>query len=328
MLREIQLYGALGKKYGRRHRLAVHTPAEALRALEANFPGFSGEVLALGEKGYGYRVLYGRKGECGIEKPEELNGPISGAIKIIPQLYGAKKAGVGQIFAAVVLIAASVMMPALAISACSQMGYAVATGLQSSLMMAGVSMAVSGVIQLLSPMPKISGPEENKRNPSYLFDGPINTMAQGHPVPVGYGEMVIGSSVVSAGIEVDQLMNGDDGTGGGGQPQPSTDAPTLVWDNNRDGWFLPDNTMLLYDERTIMGGEFRKVRENWRTEDGRKPYLNTDANPPRWDIPNPTETADWKEVGKSGIYKWYMGGYIEIKLVGSRFEVPKTGGGA
>ncbi|HNQ32149.1 MAG TPA: hypothetical protein PKJ93_00055, partial [Methanoculleus sp.] len=35
--------------------------------------------------------------------------------------------------------------------------------------------------------------------------GPVNTMAQGHPVPVGYGEMIVGSAVISAGIEIDEV---------------------------------------------------------------------------------------------------------------------------
>lgn len=43
------------------------------------------------------------------------------------------------------------------------------------------------------------------RNPpdqrtSYLFDGAVNTVAQGGPVPIIYGRMRVGSVVVSAGI--------------------------------------------------------------------------------------------------------------------------------
>lgn len=33
MLRDIHLHGALGRRFGRHHRLAVATPAEAVRAL-------------------------------------------------------------------------------------------------------------------------------------------------------------------------------------------------------------------------------------------------------------------------------------------------------
>jgi predicted phage tail protein len=33
----------------------------------------------------------------------------------------------------------------------------------------------------------------------------VNTTAQGHPVPVGYGRMIVGSAVISAGIDVDEI---------------------------------------------------------------------------------------------------------------------------
>jgi len=40
---------------------------------------------------------------------------------------------------------------------------------------------------------------------SYVFNGAVNTTAQGHPVPVGYGRMIVGSAVISAGIDVDEI---------------------------------------------------------------------------------------------------------------------------
>ncbi|WP_416348642.1 hypothetical protein, partial [Listeria welshimeri] len=39
-LRKIRLYGALGKRFGREHRLAVANAAEAVRALGVLFDGF------------------------------------------------------------------------------------------------------------------------------------------------------------------------------------------------------------------------------------------------------------------------------------------------
>ena len=35
---------------------------------------------------------------------------------------------------------------------------------------------------------------------SYNFNGPVNTTAQGNPVPLLYGELFVGSSTISAGI--------------------------------------------------------------------------------------------------------------------------------
>jgi predicted phage tail protein len=36
-------------------------------------------------------------------------------------------------------------------------------------------------------------------------NGSVNTSAQGYPVPVGYGRMIVGSAVISAGIVAEEL---------------------------------------------------------------------------------------------------------------------------
>ena len=37
---------------------------------------------------------------------------------------------------------------------------------------------------------------------SYFFNGPENTTREGGPVPVGYGELLVGSQVISASYEI------------------------------------------------------------------------------------------------------------------------------
>lgn len=65
----------------------------------------------------------------------------------------------------------------------------------------GASLALGGVVQMLSPqmggLRMRQGPE-NK--PSYAFGGPVNTTAQGNPVGVLYGMREIGGAIISAGI--------------------------------------------------------------------------------------------------------------------------------
>lgn len=65
----------------------------------------------------------------------------------------------------------------------------------------GVSLALGGVVQMLSPQQRGLSTRDNPENgASYSFNGPVNTTAQGNCVPVLYGEMMVGSAVVSAGI--------------------------------------------------------------------------------------------------------------------------------
>jgi len=68
----------------------------------------------------------------------------------------------------------------------------------------GASLALSGVAQLLTPVPRItpfgkttSDTELDPRK-SYSFNGIQNTSRQGVPVPVIYGETLVGSIVISA----------------------------------------------------------------------------------------------------------------------------------
>lgn len=50
-IRTVRLYGWLGRAFGREHRLAVASPAEAVRALCALLPGFEKALADSGERG-------------------------------------------------------------------------------------------------------------------------------------------------------------------------------------------------------------------------------------------------------------------------------------
>ncbi|MNS78223.1 Bacteriophage lambda tail assembly protein I [compost metagenome] len=69
------------------------------------------------------------------------------------------------------------------------------------MMSMGIAMAMGGVVQMLSPQQKgLSAADSPENGASYNFNGPVNTSAQGNPVPLLYGRMIVGSSVISAGI--------------------------------------------------------------------------------------------------------------------------------
>lgn len=183
-MKTIILLGELGRQFGRRHRLDVHSAAEAIRALCANFADFSRFVASSHERNVGYRVLTDR---TPTQEVDQLRHPVSHTIHIVPVVAGAG-GGVGQILAGAALIAVGVV-----------------TG-NPYVINVGVAVALGGVAQMLAPAPRAKTPAERPENaPSYIFDGPVNTTAQGHPVPVGYGRMIIGSAVISAGIVAEEL---------------------------------------------------------------------------------------------------------------------------
>ncbi|ECK8296872.1 tail assembly protein, partial [Salmonella enterica subsp. enterica] len=75
----------------------------------------------------------------------------------------------------------------------------------------GVSMMLGGVAQMLAPKPDTPsmGQTDNGKQNTY-FSSLDNMAAQGNPVPVLYGEMQIGSRVIS------QMMSTQDETASGG----------------------------------------------------------------------------------------------------------------
>jgi predicted phage tail protein len=179
----VLLYGHLRKKFGKFHRFDIRTPAEAIRALAANFPSFQKHLLDHNEPGY--HVIVGKRDS---RDEHTLEHPADDVIRIVPAIAG-RKNGVLQTVLGIVLIVVGVFL----------MG-------SQPLVSAGISMLIGGVVQLLSPAPKTKGPAERPENlPSYGFDGATNTSAQGNPVPLFYGEGIVGSQVVSVGLSTESI---------------------------------------------------------------------------------------------------------------------------
>jgi predicted phage tail protein len=195
-MKTIILNGQLGKMFGRRHRLDVKTAAEAVRALVANFPPI--EKYLIETRGVGYRV---KLHDAPLQDIKELHHPVGGGtISITPVIGGAGR-GLGQILLGAALIAVS-FIPGLNVAV-----WAGATTTWASIAFSvGFSLALGGVAQMLAPSPKTGAPNERpENNPSYIFNGPVNTTAQGQPVPVGYGRLIVGGAVVSAGLSTEEI---------------------------------------------------------------------------------------------------------------------------
>lgn len=198
-LREIRLYGHLGRTFGRVHHLAVASPAEAIRALIANHAGFDA-AIAQYRPGWHMRV-----GADELESTDRLHDPVGSAevIRIIPAVAGAKS-GWATALIGVALIAAAVMSGGTSLGATTLWGSTTVASLAGSI---GVSLALAGAAQLLAPKPphQPGSDARDDQRQSYVFSGPVNTSQQGVGVPIIYGEMIVGSVVVSTGISVREL---------------------------------------------------------------------------------------------------------------------------
>jgi predicted phage tail protein len=85
------------------------------------------------------------------------------------------------------------------------LGFGASTAISIGLV--GAAFTSGGVAQLLTPTPKATQGADGQDDPrkSYSFSGIQNTSRQGVPVPIVYGETLVGSVVISAGIDTVQV---------------------------------------------------------------------------------------------------------------------------
>lgn len=196
MLRKIKLYGKLAKFIGHRVLEAdVASAAEAVRFLLANWPELERHMAD-----QHYRVSVGTY-DLDLE---ELHHPAGAApISFVPVVAGA--GAVGRILAGVAIIAFAIVTAGAGLIAGIGLGFGASTAISIGLV--GASLILGGVAQLLTPVPKMPQGSDSQDDPrkSYSFSGIQNTSRQGTPVPIVYGETLIGSVVISAGIDTVQV---------------------------------------------------------------------------------------------------------------------------
>jgi predicted phage tail protein len=188
----ILLSGSLAKAFGREHfrLLETGTTIEAFSALKHTVPGFEDFIRDSAREGLRYAIFRNR------ENVSDDQFMLSGTteIRIVPVIAGSKNGGLFSVVAGVVLIAAGAFISGLSFGGAAPIG-----GLMVKV---GIAMVIGGAIQMLSPTPKTPNQQEQattENKPSYLFNGAFNSTQQGLPVPVVYGQMLVGSSVVGVG---------------------------------------------------------------------------------------------------------------------------------
>lgn len=187
-LTTIRLYGQL-RQFGRSFRLSVRTPAEAIKALCVQIPGFERFLSNAKSRGLEFAVFRGKTniGEA------ELGYGGEGDIRIAPVIVGRKRGGILQTIVGAILIVVGVIFAA--------------TPFGTPLIGAGIGLVAGGVIQMLSPQAgglKTSAAPEN--TPSYAFGSAKNTTASGNPTPLCIGKRRWGGAIISAEIYAEDQM--------------------------------------------------------------------------------------------------------------------------
>ena len=202
MLRKIRLYGHLAEHCGQKVFEAVaRTPAEAIRFLLCNFP----ELRSIMNAGY-YTVAVGPHTLQLGDSPEQISYPLmpDDDIRIIPVVTGAnffKKFGAVLLGALLVGVAVATGGTGLSFGIT---GFSGGIGASAAVGNLGAGLLLTGVAGLLSPTVPTPDIDNDPRN-NFSFSGIQNVSREGVPIPIAYVEVIVGSVVVSAGLNVEEL---------------------------------------------------------------------------------------------------------------------------
>lgn len=186
MLRTIKLAGHLGRKFGKEYKFDVNSPAEAIRALCSQVKGFKHYISEGKGKDKKFKVVVNDKPLENYDK--EMHSLQEGEIAIVPYVRGSGQ----KILGAVMFVVGA---------------YLYWTGSGYAMMAAGMAMMAGGMMMMMTKPPNQmnAAEKDSSENRSYLFNGSVNTVQQGQPIPIGYGRLRIGSQVVSAEVSSTQV---------------------------------------------------------------------------------------------------------------------------
>jgi len=204
MLRTVKVYGHLAEHCGQSvFEALVRVPADAIKFLLCNFP----ELRSLMRDGY-YKVAIGKYDLQLADHPEQLHYPMAAddVVKVIPVVSGAGGRGIGVALLGAALIATAVFTGGSTL-ALGIGGFSAGVGISAAVGNLGLALTLGGIAQMITPVPKQFDPGEADPSGGFAFSGLQNVSQEGIPVPVVYGEMIVGSVVLSTGLIADLEVN-------------------------------------------------------------------------------------------------------------------------
>ena len=226
MQQVVRLLGNLGERYGTEHTYYdLRTPADAIKLLCINKPKLQEELVHAHEHGVGYRLI-----QAGTDLGyDDLQLPLgSNDLILTPVIAGSGEdttqalIGVGLIALSFIPIGGGIAAGVLGAGGIfgGPAAFAGQAVLSNAFFAIGSSLVLGGVSQMLSPQPVLSNPSNDRLGESgstdgpqsvvrgsdgrqsYMFTGAANTVGVGATIPVVYGEVITGSHLLSAKIEV------------------------------------------------------------------------------------------------------------------------------
>lgn len=225
----VKLMGEMGEKFGAEWNMDVSNFRDVFRLIDCQTNGFKQYLTTCAEEGINFTIQNGEDLVDGTL--DAMIAPVKDTVVITPVAAGAGMKDILKVVFGVFLLmygpgmadglfggaeaAATLEMEAVAASSTSaaagnQIAYTEAATKVERIQKAkafttkaiqgvGTNLALSGVQGYLTPdTPSTSGK-------SYLFNGPENNVKEGVPVPLLYGQLMVGGSVINFGVEEEAL---------------------------------------------------------------------------------------------------------------------------
>ena len=189
MTRNIYLQGKLGKLFGEHWKLNASTVQEAMHGIDVQRDGkLRQHLVDCTEKGIQFSVQKG-KDFLDYDNLQMELGDDDLIITPLPQgagkTAGRIKAIIGIALIVIGIIGVATGNPELG-TKIAHLGY--------YLLAAGSLLSAIGIAEFLTPNTPSNSEE------GYLFNGPENTLKQGIPVPLCYGELIVGGAPINFGF--------------------------------------------------------------------------------------------------------------------------------
>ena len=227
-MQRVCLMGELGERFGAEHTYYnLRNGADAIKLLCINMPEFKDYLLTSEENGIGYQVIQG-----GVDFGyEDLLLPFGERELVVVPVVSGSGEGAGKILAGIGLIALAIINPfgAAAIGTFGLSAPIAVTSLLPAIGGIGLSLALTGVAQMISPQPQVptlggfggnfvggssrmgsrnrtNGPENVTSGidgqQSYAYTGAANSVGVGATVPLAYGKVLIGSHLLKSKFQI------------------------------------------------------------------------------------------------------------------------------
>ena len=179
----VHLVGDIGDKFGHVWSMNVANYSELIRLIDCQTEGFKQYLINAEENGIGF--VFQRAGEYINDEKELLLSLNEEDIILTAVPLGAGKkggfmaSGIGKIIIGIIIVVVGYYLGP---EGAGLLSAAVA----GQMMAVGYMMILQGVVQLLAPTSA-----SEKKEEGWLMSGSANTVAQGQPVPLCYGELLV-----------------------------------------------------------------------------------------------------------------------------------------